>query len=113
AAWACLDEYEVLLEKASSFPPRVPRKESPEYQLWYGQILSLTEAADALLIDSLRTLEQRYAAWAAGGPEVTVPDDARLRGRVIQAAKLASQAIDLAFSTAGSSSSGKAGTKLE
>lgn len=114
AAWACLDEYEELLEKKnSSFPPRVPRTESPEYQMWYGQIMSLTESADALLIDSVRTLEQKYAEWADGGPEVTVPDDARLRGRVIQAAKLAGQAIDLAFSTAGSSSAGKAGTRFE
>lgn len=114
AAWACLDEYEELLQtKASSFPPRVPRTESPEYQMWYGQIMSLTESADALLIDSIRTLEQRCAAWAAGGPEVSVTDDARLRGRVLQGARLAEQAINIAFTTAGSSSSGKSGTNLE
>jgi 3-hydroxy-9,10-secoandrosta-1,3,5(10)-triene-9,17-dione monooxygenase len=113
-AWACLDEYEDLLSsKNSSFPPRVPRTESPEYQMWYGQIMSLTESADALLIDSVRELEKKYAAWVGGGPEVSTADDARLRGRVVQAAKLAAQAIDIAFATAGSSSSGKAGSRLE
>lgn len=112
-AWAALDEYERLLERGSSFPPRIPRTESPEYQMWYGQIMSLTESADALLVSTLRELERRYAAWTEGAPEVTVADDARLRGRVIQAARLAGQAIDIAFSTAGSSSAGKAGTRLE
>ncbi|KAB1650478.1 hydroxylase [Pseudoclavibacter endophyticus] len=112
AALAALDEYERLLERNSSFPPRVPRVESPEYQMWYGQIMSAAEAATELHLASVRSLEQRYAAWAAGGPEVTVEDDARLRGQVLQAGKLAEQAVSIAFSTAGTSSAGKAGARL-
>lgn len=112
AALAALDEYEELLERNSSFPPRVPRVESPEYQMWYGQVMSLADASSELLFASVRSLEQRYAAWQAGGPEVSVADDARLRGQVLQAGKLAQAAVETAFSTAGSSSSGKTGARL-
>ena len=44
-AWAALDEYRDLLRRGTSFPPRMPRTEAPEYQRWYGKIMSLTEAA--------------------------------------------------------------------
>ena len=49
AAWAALDEYEVLMQRGTSFPPRMPREESPEYQRWFGQVQQLTDAADTLL----------------------------------------------------------------
>ena len=114
AAWAALDEYEYLLKtKATSFPPRVPRTESAEFQLWYGKIMSLTESADTLLRGTLRDFEAANVAWTKGGPEFTSPDDARLRGRIVQAAIMAGEAIDLAVTTAGTSSSGMIGTKLE
>jgi len=114
AAWASLDEYERLMrQRGTSFPPRMPRTEAPEYQLWYGRIQSLTDAADALLHSSIAELARRSAAWAEGGPEFGPVEDIRLRGTVAQAARLALEAVDLAFSTAGSSSSAVSGAKLE
>ncbi|MGO2111858.1 MAG: acyl-CoA dehydrogenase family protein [Pseudoclavibacter sp.] len=111
-ALAALDEYERLLERHSSFPPRIPRVEAPEYQMWFGQVMSLAESARELHLASVRALEQRYADWAAGGSEVSTEDDVRLRGQVLQAGKLAEEAIGIAFSTAGTSSAGKAGARL-
>jgi len=114
AAWAALDEYERLMtSKATSFPPRVPRVESAEFQLWYGKIMSMTESADTLFHGAISEFARKNERFAAGGPEFTVAEDIRLRGQVVQAAILAGQAVDLAFNTAGTSSSGMAGTKLE
>ena len=113
AAWASLDEYERLLERGSSFPPRIPRTESPEYQLWYGQIQSLTDAADTLFHATISKFVRMHEEWTRGGPPVGVKEDARLRGHIIQAARLAGEAIDLAFAHAGTSSAALAGTKLQ
>lgn len=105
AAWAALDEWESLLERPTSFPPRVPRTESPEYQLWYGRLLSLVDTATTILVGAAElqtTLNQR---WVDGGPEYSVRMDARVRGIVLKAAELADEAVMLAMQTGGSSAS--------
>ncbi|GAA3687184.1 acyl-CoA dehydrogenase family protein [Arthrobacter ginkgonis] len=102
-AWAALDEYQDLLKRGTSFPPRMPRTESPEYQRWYGKIMSLTEASQTLLMGAVQLYTDLNRQWAEGGKEFTPQDDARLRGIVQQAAQLATKAVDLAFTTAGSS----------
>lgn len=112
AALACMDEYEVLMGRGASFPPRIPRADSPHYQLWYGQVVSLAESAQTLMLGAIREFEERNQAWTEGGPEFTTADDVRIRGQVVQAAKLAQEAIDVAFTTAGTTSAGLAGTKL-
>lgn len=112
AAWASRDEYERLLERGTSFPPRMPRTESPEYQRWYGQILSLTDAADTLFFGAI----DRYAAanrrWAEGGAEFTPQEDSRLRSSLLPVAQMGIQAVDIAFSSGGSSSVAKKGSRL-
>jgi 3-hydroxy-9,10-secoandrosta-1,3,5(10)-triene-9,17-dione monooxygenase len=112
AALASMDEYERLMERGSSFPPRVPRAESPEYQLWYGKVVSLAEASRTLLLGAIQEFEERNQAWVDGGAEFTTADDVRVRGQIVQAARLAQEAIEVAFSTAGTTSAGLAGTKL-
>lgn len=112
AALACMDEYELLMERGASFPPRIPRAESPEYQLWYGKVTALAEASQTLLLGAVREMEQLNRAWTEGGAEFTTKDDVRIRGQIVQAARLAQEAIDVAFSTAGTTSAGLAGTRL-
>lgn len=112
-AWAALDEYEELMQRGTSFPPRMPRSQSTQYQQWFGRIQQLTDSADALLHATVAELEDRGYAWAEGGPEFTPAEDLRLRGQAAMAARLATDAVDLAFSTAGSTSAGKRGTRLE
>lgn len=105
AAWAMLDEYEVLMAtKQSSFPPRMPRSASNDYLRWYGDILSKTEAAEALLIGLADRFERLNEDWMRNGVEFTAQEDSRLRSAVLQASLLIEDAISLAFRTAGSSS---------
>lgn len=111
-AYAALDEYEQLMARGTSFPPRMPRTESWQYQQWFGHIQQLADSASALLHATVRDMEERGFAWAAGGPEFTPADDIRLRGQAATAARIAVEAVDLAFSTAGSTSAGMAGTRL-
>ncbi len=112
AALACMDEYEGLMSRGSSFPPRIPRSDSPDYQLWYGKVVSLAESSQTLMLGALREFERLNREWAEGGPEFTTVEDVRIRGQVVQAARLAQEAIEVAFTTAGSTAAGLAGTRL-
>jgi len=112
AAYAAMDEYERLMARGTSFAPRMPRTESPQYQQWFGHIQALADSASALLHATVREMEERGYAWAEGAPEFTPAEDIRLRGQASTAARLATEAVDIAFSTAGSTSAGLAGTRL-
>ena len=101
AAWAALDEWEVLLERGTSFPPRIPRTESPEYQLWYGRLLSLVETSTTILFGALDQQADVNGFWAEGGPEYSVAQDARVRGIILKAGELSGEAVMLAIQTAG------------
>src|SRR3546814_11348054 len=106
-----MDEYETLMQRTSSFPPRVPRSQSPEYQLWYGKVTSLAEASQTLLLGAVREFEHLNRAWSEGGAEFTTADDVRIRGQVVQAARLAQEAIEGAFPQAGPTPAGPANGK--
>ncbi|NHU48314.1 MULTISPECIES: acyl-CoA dehydrogenase family protein [Rhodococcus] len=113
AAWAAFDEFESLMEtRPTSFPPRKPRVEAPEYHRWFGQLLALTDSAESLLLAGIRQYAALGRRWEETGEEFTPEQDARLRAVVQQAAKLANEAVDLAFTTAGSSSA-KLGAPME
>src|SRR3546814_20084414 len=107
-----MDEYEPLMQRTSSFPPRVPLSQSPEYQLWYGKVTSLAEASQTLLLGAVREFEHLNRAWSEGGAEFTTAADVRIRGQVVQAARLAQEAIEVAFTTAGTPSDGPAGGRV-
>ena len=112
-AWAVVDEFESLMEtRPASFPPRIPRVESPEYHRWLGRLLALTDAAESLYLAGVRQYTELGQRWVDTGREFTPEEDARLRAVVQQAAQLALDAVDLAFSTAGSSAA-KRGSALE
>ncbi|WP_024475848.1 acyl-CoA dehydrogenase family protein [Arthrobacter sp. CAL618] len=113
AAWAAMDEFEQLMEvRPSSFPPRMPRLESPEYHRWFGQLLALTDSAETLLLAGVRQYVELGRRWEATGEEFTPEQDGRLRAVVQQAARLANDAVELAFTTAGTSSA-KSGSPME
>ena len=65
--------------------------------------MSLTEAAQTLLMGAVQLYTELNRQWAEGGAEFPPQDDARLRGIIQQAARMATQAVDVAFTTAGSS----------
>lgn len=112
AAFAALDEYEELMAKPTSFFPRVPRVESPAYQRWYGEIRSLADASEVGLLGAAHRHEQLGERWVETGRPFSVEDDVRLRAIVLQAAQQATKAVDIAFSSAGSSAA-KRGARMQ
>lgn len=111
-AFAALDEYEELMSKAASFPPRQPRVDTPEYQRWFGEIAALADASEIGLLGAARRYAELGRRWERTGEVFTVEQDARIRGVILQAAKQATQAVDVAFSTAGSSAA-KRGSRMQ
>jgi len=111
-ALACMDEWERLMDRGTSFAPRGPRKESQFYQHWYGEIVSAAEASQTLLLGACREYMRLNAAWTEGGAEFTIVDDVRIRGQIVRAAQLAQQAIETAYMYGGTSSVALAGARM-
>jgi len=113
AAWAAFDVFEELMaERPTSFPPMVRRTESAEYHRWYGKMLAQIDAAETLLLGAMRQYAELGRRWERTRQEFTPEEDARLRGVILQSAQLANEAVDLAFSSAGSSVA-KLGSPME
>jgi len=111
-ALACMDEWELLMERGTSFAPRGPRKESQFYHHWTGEIVSAAEASQTLLLGAIREYQRLNAAWTEGGAEFTTADDVRIRGQIVRAAELAQQAIETAYMYGGTSSVALAGSRM-
>ncbi|OZC59743.1 hydroxylase [Rhodococcus sp. 06-621-2] len=113
AALAALDEYEeLMLTKASSFPPRIPRVESAEFQRWFGALRAKARTAEIALLGAIAQYTELGVRWEQTGRQFTVEDDVVLRSIVLEAAQLAVEAVDIAFTTAGSSAA-KKGSRLQ
>ncbi|MFC4468657.1 acyl-CoA dehydrogenase family protein [Streptomyces xiangluensis] len=113
AAWAAFDVFDELMTgRPTSFPPVMPRTESTEYHRWYGKMLGQIDAAETLLLAAMRQYTELGRRWERTRQEFTPEEDARLRGVILQGAQLANQAVDLAFSTAGSSAA-RLGSPME
>jgi 3-hydroxy-9,10-secoandrosta-1,3,5(10)-triene-9,17-dione monooxygenase len=113
AGRAALDEYaELMHTKATSFPPPMARSESPDFQRWYGEASSLVDTAELALIAAAQRYLEKGRRWAEHGEPFTPRDDARLRDVMAQAGKLAWQAVDLMFTTAGTSAA-RRGSRLQ
>ncbi|GAB3615580.1 acyl-CoA dehydrogenase family protein [Okibacterium endophyticum] len=113
AAYAALDEYESLVRsKNTSYPPRGPRIESRDVQRWFGQIQAKTDAAETALLGALREHRRLGEQWRDNGRPLRTLDDVRLRAIILEAAQLATQAIDIAFATAGTASA-KKGSRMQ
>jgi len=107
AAFAALDEFERLMTtKRSAFPPGEwggrPRLDTPEYHLWYGRIRARAESARTLLLGAIRDLEESAREWARTGEGYTLEEDVSVRAQTIVAARIAGDAVDIAFRGAGS-----------
>lgn len=104
AAWGALDEYEALMRgKQTSFPPLMQRAQSPFYQQWFGEAMGRVEAAQALLVAAAQQYTACGRAWAEKHAPFGVAEDTRTRQIGLQAARLACSAVDLMFTTAGTS----------
>ena len=113
AARGALDLYERGLEgKRSIFPPFLERSQDPEFQTYYGRALSLIATAEAALVRAGEEF-MAFAAEAAGGGEpFGEARDLRLTLIEQQCVRLAWEAMELIFRTAGASASAKQGAAL-
>lgn len=103
-ARAALDEFErIITTKKTLKPPHMLRYEHHDFQRAFGLALTMTDAAESIL-RHVGILHAQYAEAALnGGPAFTAREDTRLRGRVHQAGRLATEAVELLFQNAGSS----------
>jgi 3-hydroxy-9,10-secoandrosta-1,3,5(10)-triene-9,17-dione monooxygenase len=113
AAKASLDEFEdIIRSKKTTFPPVVPRAEHEDYQRSLGQATVLTDAAENLMIRGAEVYMEMCERWAADGTLITVEENLRLWAMMQQAGRMACDAVELLFKTAGTSVTRK-GSRME
>ena len=113
AARGALDLYEEGLKgKRSMFPPHLPRQEDPEFQRHYGQALALVSTAEAALVRAGEEFMDYAREAAEGGPAFDEAREHRLTLIEQQAVRLAWEAVELMFRTAGTSASAKQGAMI-
>jgi len=112
-AQGALDEYEhELRSKKTAYPPFSPRSELPEYQRQFGQAWALIGMAEA----TLERIGRDYMAFAAeevaGGTPFTDQRDRQLQLLEQYVTRVAADAIDIMFRTAGTSAT-RSGARLQ
>ena len=113
AAKAALDEYqEIIRTKKTTFPPIVPRAEHEDFQRAFGQATILTDAAENLMIRGGEVYMEMCQRWAADGTLITAEQNIRLWAMLQQAGRMACDAVELLFKTAGTSVTRK-GSRME
>ncbi|EGX99504.1 acyl-CoA dehydrogenase [Nitrospirillum viridazoti Y2] len=112
AAKGALDEYKRLIEsQKTNFPPPMPRSESHFFQQWYGEAMGMVDAAELLLLGTARRYTAACDAWARDRTPFTCLDDARMRQTALMAGKIACDAIQLMFTSSGTTAA-RTGSRL-
>ncbi|PIT05913.1 hypothetical protein TSA1_05930 [Bradyrhizobium nitroreducens] len=108
AARAALDEYrDILLSQNTMVPPIVKRAFETDFQVSYGRAIALTDAAEGVLMEALRKHMGYCQRWAKTGVQSTPEENFRLWGMLQTGARLACDAVELLFQTAGSTAARK------
>jgi 3-hydroxy-9,10-secoandrosta-1,3,5(10)-triene-9,17-dione monooxygenase len=108
AARAALDEFEEIITTRKTLSlPQIPRFEHFDYQRPFGQALTLTDAAEALMLKGCEMYADYCNRWAANGTPVTFEENMRLWGMIQHAGRMACEAVELLFHAAGSAVSRK------
>jgi 3-hydroxy-9,10-secoandrosta-1,3,5(10)-triene-9,17-dione monooxygenase len=113
AARGALDLYEQSLKgKRSLFPPNLERTDDPEFQRHYGSALALISTTEAALIRAGDEFMAYAAEAASGGPAFDEARELRLTLIEQQCVRLAWEAMELIYRTAGTSASAKQGAAI-
>jgi 3-hydroxy-9,10-secoandrosta-1,3,5(10)-triene-9,17-dione monooxygenase len=103
AARAALDEYEtVITTRQTQSMPQMPRFQHFDFQRPFGHALTLTDAAEALMLKGCEMYADTCARWAADGTPITTEENMRLWGMIQHAGSMACEAVELLFHSAGS-----------
>jgi len=96
------DLYEELLRtKPMRFAPRTKLMEHQEFQHYFGRTQALLDTADAALMRAAQDYMDVCQRQSAEGIEFSEEEDRRIFLMVQQATRLAYEAVDLMFTTAG------------
>lgn len=113
AARAALDEYEEIIKTRKTLSmPQIPRYQHADFQRSYGEALTLTDAAEALMLKGCEMYHDYCDRWAKDGTPITIEENMRLWGIIQHAGRMACEAVELMFHTAGSSPARK-GHKIQ
>jgi len=105
AARGALDIYEeILRRKKRPFPPFEPLVEQAEFQRHFGHAQSLIDTAEAALVQLGSNYMEQARRQAENGIAITDEEERRLLMIEQQCVRLAWEAVELLFRTAGSSS---------
>jgi 3-hydroxy-9,10-secoandrosta-1,3,5(10)-triene-9,17-dione monooxygenase len=113
AARAALDEYEEIIRTRKTLSmPQIPRYQHADFQRSFGQALTLTDAAEALMIKGCEMYQDLCDRWAKDRTPITLEENMRLWGLTQHAGRMACEAVELMFHTAGSAPARK-GHKIQ
>jgi 3-hydroxy-9,10-secoandrosta-1,3,5(10)-triene-9,17-dione monooxygenase len=113
AARAALDEYEALMGKQKAlFDPTMLRLDNADFQRFFGEALALADAAEAILMQGCGHYMRLCRRWAEEQTPISIEDNLRLWTLIQQGGRLACEAVELLFHTAGSSATRK-GSRLQ
>ena len=113
AARASLDEYEEIIKTRKTLSmPQIPRFEHFDFQRSFGHALTLTDAAEALMIKGCELYHDNCRRWEKTGQVTSLEENMRLWGMMQHAGRMACEAVEHMFHTAGSAPARK-GSKLQ
>jgi 3-hydroxy-9,10-secoandrosta-1,3,5(10)-triene-9,17-dione monooxygenase len=113
AARGALDLYaESLKGKRSMFPPHLERTEDPEFQRHYGNALALISTAEAALVRAGEEFMDYAREAASGGEPFDEGRELRLTLIEQQCVRLAWEAMEEIYRTAGTSASARQGAAI-
>jgi 3-hydroxy-9,10-secoandrosta-1,3,5(10)-triene-9,17-dione monooxygenase len=113
AARAALDEYEDIIRKQKTLlDPTILRIDNSDFQRFFGEALALTDAAEAILLQGCERYMDYCRRWAEDGTLISVEENFRLWTMIQQGGRLACEAVELLFHTAGSTATRK-GTRIQ
>ena len=99
-----LDLYEEICRtKSMRFPPRIPLFESHEFQQYFGDAQGKVDAAEALLLKVTDNYVEACSADPITGGEFSEETDRRLFVAAQEACRMAWDALEIIFTTAGTS----------
>jgi 3-hydroxy-9,10-secoandrosta-1,3,5(10)-triene-9,17-dione monooxygenase len=112
-ARAALDEYErILTTSKTRTAPQVLQFQHRDFQQAFGLAMSMTDAAEAILIHAAETYMAYCQRWAEQGVPFSQEDDLRLWATLQQAGRLTWEALE-ALWTAAPPDAAKRGARLQ
>jgi 3-hydroxy-9,10-secoandrosta-1,3,5(10)-triene-9,17-dione monooxygenase len=113
AARAALDEYEdIIRSQKTMLDPTILRADNADFQRFLGEAMALTDAAEAIVLKGCERYMEYCARWAKDGTPITVEENLRLWTMIQQGGRLACEAVEVLFHSAGSAATRK-GSRIQ